>query len=86
MQIERCGMADFDGIFREFADENESIIRNLQWQCEWYRYMIYPACSRAHNNVHIESGVQIFDLTDGSVRKMMSKQCLALLKMGSKVA
>ena len=79
-------MADFDGIFRDFADENESIIRNLQWQCEWYRYMIYPACSRAHNNVHIESGVQIFDLTDGSVRKMMSKQCLALLKMGSKVA
>ena len=41
--------------------------------------------SRIHNR-HIEQNVQIFDLTDGSVRKMMSKQCLALLKMGSKVA
>ena len=35
---------------------------------------------------HIETNCQIFDLTNGSIRKMMSRQCLNLLKMGAKVA
>ena len=35
---------------------------------------------------HIETNCQIFDLTNGSVTKMASRQCLALLKMGAKVA
>ena len=34
----------------------------------------------------IETTVQIFDLTDGSVSKLASRNCLNLLKLGAKVA
>lgn len=49
------------------------------------KYHINPALSRIHNR-NIEANCQIFDLLDGSVRKMASKQCLSLLQMGAKLA
>ena len=83
IQIERPGVADINRVITEIAAEG--IIGNLNWQCEWFRYHINPACSRAAGRP-IESTCQIFDLTDGNVGKLMSRNCLALLKMGAKVA
>ena len=70
IQIERPGVSDLDAIFRDVAPEG--LIRNLSWQCEWFIYHIYPACSIAYGRP-VESTCQIFDLTDGNVRKMASR-------------
>ena len=78
--IRRVGMIDFEAFFAWAPAER--MVRQITYQCEEYKYLIYPALSKIYNR-HIESNVQIFDLTDGSVRKMMSRQCLNLLKMSA---
>eukprot|EP00353_Schmidingerella_taraikaensis_P010410 CAMPEP_0185594878 /NCGR_PEP_ID=MMETSP0434-20130131/76436_1 /TAXON_ID=626734 ORGANISM="Favella taraikaensis, Strain Fe Narragansett Bay" /NCGR_SAMPLE_ID=MMETSP0434 /ASSEMBLY_ACC=CAM_ASM_000379 /LENGTH=268 /DNA_ID=CAMNT_0028222507 /DNA_START=57 /DNA_END=863 /DNA_ORIENTATION=+ len=83
LQIERPGVADLDAIFRDVPPDE--LIRNLSWQCEWFVYHVYPSCARTYN-LPVDSTVQIFDLTDGNVGKMMSRQSLRLLKMGAKIA
>ena len=81
--IECPGAADLDAIFRDINPDE--IIRNLSWQCDWFQYHLHPACSHKFGK-HIESTTTIFDMTNGSIRKMMSRQSLRLLQMGSKIA
>ena len=81
--IRRVGMADLDAFFA--AATQERMVLHIAWQNEEFKYLVYPALARIHNK-HIESNCQIFDLTDGNVRKLMSRQCLNLVKMGSTLA
>ena len=70
LSIERPGVADFDRLHREI--EADHMVKELVKKCEWFKYHIYPVCSRLSGR-HIESTCQIFDLTDGSVTKMASR-------------
>lgn len=54
----------------------------MVFELEQMKYHINPALSRIHDR-HIEVNTQIFDLLNGSVRKMASRQCMNLLKMGA---
>ena len=63
-------MADLDALFA--AATNERMLQHIAWQNEQFRYLCYPALSRIHGK-HVESNVQIYDLTDGNVRKLMSR-------------
>jgi len=56
----------------------------LTWQCERYHYKIYPVLSRLAQRP-IESGLLIYDLTDGSVRKMASRGVLSMLQLATKM-
>ena len=71
--IRRIGMVDFDAFFA--AATSERIIMNIIYQMEMFKYHVFPAMSRIFNT-HIESNCQIFDLTNGSVRKLASRQCM----------
>ena len=81
--IRRVGMADLDAFFASAPQER--MVLHIAWQNEEFKYRVYPALARIHNR-HVESNCQIFDLIEGNIRKLMSRQCLALLKIGSKLA
>lgn len=54
----------------------------MVYELEKMKYHINPALSLIHNR-HIEVNTQIFDLLNGSVRKMAGRQCMNLLKMSA---
>ena len=81
--IRRVGVVDFDAFFK--ASTPERVIRHITWQNEEYKYLIYPTMTRIMGK-HIESNAQIFDLTEGNVRKLASRQCLNLIKLGAQVS
>ena len=82
--IERPGVADITGIFREFPD-SELHVQKIVIECEKFKRLYYPIMTH-HSGRNIESVCQIFDLTDGNVRKLASRNCMNLLKLGAKVA
>jgi hypothetical protein len=60
-------------------------VGRIIYQAELFKYKMFPAAARTYGH-YVESGCQIFDLTDGSVSKLASRNCLNLLKLGAKVA
>ena len=81
--IERPGVADITAILQEFDDER--LVNRVTVNCEEFYRMNFKVCSLVSGN-HIESTCQIFDLTDGNITKLMSRDCLRLLKLGAKIA
>ena len=82
VQIERPGPADLERCFSEIGDPN--LIRNCIWQCEWYKYTAFPACT-IYSGQKVENLTQIFDLTGGTMSKLASRKGMALLKVGAKI-
>ena len=68
--IRKLGVTDFDAFFASAT--NERLSRHVIYQLEDFKYRLYPVSKRVYNR-HVESNCQIFDIEQGSVRKMMSK-------------
>ena len=73
-------MVDFEAFFRDIKPER--MITQIAYQLENYKYYVYPAMSRI-KGYHIETNLQIFDLTGGGVSKLASRNAMNLLKMGA---
>jgi len=61
------------------------MVRRVIYNCENFKRVYYPISSHVAGR-NIESTCQIFDLRDGTMSKLASRNCINLLKMGAKVA
>lgn len=79
--IERLGLLKIDEVFKITTEER--LIKHYIQSYETLMRLRFPACS-AIAGVRIEQGLNILDLTGGSM-KILSKKVYALIQLASKV-